>query len=164
MKKETKKHTGTKYWLMKSEPDCYSIDDLKKDKQAEWDGVRNYQARNFMRDDMKIGDKVLFYHSSTKPMGVVGTATVCRESYPDFTAWDPKSDHPDPKSTKENPIWFMVDVCFEKKFDDIVTLESLKLDPFFNDMRVTQRGSRLSIQPVEKKHYDKIVKMGYSKS
>ena len=157
-KKGTTKNTQ-QFWLMKSEPDCYSIDDLKKDKQAEWDGVRNYQARNFMRDDMKIGDEVLFYHSSTKPAGVAGRARVCKEAYPDFTAWDTKSDHPDPKSTPENPIWQMVDVCFVEKFKDVIGLTELKQDSFFDDMMVTQRGSRLSIQPVHKKHFDRIVQM-----
>ena len=166
MKKKTAPHPrkGNEplYWLMKSEPECYSIDDLKRDKQAEWDGVRNYQARNFMRDDMKKGDLVLYYHSNTKPTGIVGVAKVCKEAYPDHTAWDKTSDHPDPKSTPENPIWFMVAVCFEKKFKEIITLDELKADSAFGDMLVTQRGMRLSVQPVHKKHFDKILKMSES--
>src|SRR5262245_6426033 len=105
-----------KYWLMKTEPDCFSIDDLaKQPKQTTcWSGVRNYQARNFMRDEMKLGDRVLIYHSSTEPMAVVGTATIARESYPDHTAWDKKDDHYDAGSTEDNPRWFMVDIQFEQ--------------------------------------------------
>ena len=97
------------FWLMKSEPKDYSFDDLRSetDSTAEWDGVRNYQARNLLRDDIKTGDRVIFYHSNSKPSGAVGTAIVVRDGYPDFTAWDPNSDHPDPRSTEDNPIWFM---------------------------------------------------------
>lgn len=145
---------------MKSEPSEYSIDDLKKDKQAEWDGVRNYQARNFMRDDMKIGDMVLFYHSNAKPAGVAGVAKVCTKPYPDPTQFDKKDSHYDPKSDKENPRWILIDVCFVKKFENLVSLEELKSNAFFDDMMVTKRGMRLSIQPVEKKHFEKIVKKG----
>ncbi len=106
------------YWLVKSEPNAYSFSDLQgeDDGTAEWDGVRNYQARNTMRDDMKVGDGVLFYHSNVKPMAVVGTATVVREGYPDDTAWDPSSDHPDPKSTPDKPLWYMVDIKAESEF------------------------------------------------
>jgi len=156
-KKKVKKQ---QYWLMKSEPLSYSIDDLLREKQAEWDGVRNYQARNYMRDDMSAGDKVLFYHSSCDEVGVAGIARVCKEGYPDHTAWSHESMHKDPKSTKENPIWYMVDVCFEEKFDTVVSLKDVKSDPFFNDMPLVQRGQRLSIQPVSKKHFDKIYKLG----
>jgi predicted RNA-binding protein with PUA-like domain len=148
---------------MKSEPDVYSIDDLKKDKTTPWDSIRNYQARNFMRDDMKKGDLVLFYHSNAKPPGVAGIATVCRESYPDFTCWDPKHKYYDPKSTEENPRWFMVDVKFNEKFDELVSLDAIKAEKSLEMMSLFQRGSRLSVQPVEKKHFEKIVKMGRSR-
>ena len=106
---------ASNYWLFKSEPSAYSFKDLlnEENKTAEWDGVRNYQARNFLRDDIKKGDEVLFYHSNAKPIGVVGTAKVVREGYPDHTAWDPESEHPDPKSTPSKPIWFMVDIQAE---------------------------------------------------
>src|SRR6185437_1538302 len=107
------------YWLVKSEPSCYSIDDLARDGKTMWDGVRNYQARNFMRDGMKKGDRVLFYHSNADPMGVVGVAEVCREAYPDFTAQDPSNDHFDPSSTADNPIWMMVDIAFVAKFPHV---------------------------------------------
>src|SRR5690348_14287413 len=111
-----------RYWLMKTEPDVFSIDDLEKKKRAHWDGVRNFQARNFMRDQMKAGDLNLFYHSSTIPPGVAGLARVCREAYPDFTAWDKKSDFFDPRSTPEKPLWMMVDVEFVKKFPRLISL------------------------------------------
>lgn len=110
-----------------------------------------------MRDDMKIGDKVLFYHSNTKPMGIVGLAEVSKEAYPDHTAWDPDSDHPDPRSTPENPIWMMVDVSFVEKFPRTITLQELKETPEFSDMLVCKRGQRLSIQPVEEKHFEGIL-------
>jgi predicted RNA-binding protein with PUA-like domain len=148
---------------MKSEPDVYSIDDLKKDKTTPWDSIRNYQARNFMRDDMRKGDLVLFYHSNAKPPGVAGLATVCKESYPDFTCWDPKHKYYDPKSTEEEPRWFMVDVKFKEKFDELVSLDAIKAEKSLEKMSLFQRGSRLSVQPVEKKHFEKIVKMGRSR-
>ena len=150
-----------KYWLMKSEPSAYSIDDLAKEpkKTTHWDGVRNYQARNFMRDDMKIGDKVLFYHSSTDPPGVAGVATVVKESYPDFTAFDPKDKHYDPKSKKETPRWFMVDIKLQKKFKQLIGLSDLREVKALKDMVLLQKGSRLSVQPVRKKEFDAIVKI-----
>ena len=139
---------------MKSEPDDYSIDDLKRDKRAGWDGVRNYQARNFMRDDMRVGDGVLFYHSNAEPPGIAGIAKVCSKPYPDKTAFNKSDKHFDPKSKKDDPTWFLVDVCFVKKFKKFVSLNELKTDPRFEGMVVTMRGSRLSIQPVSKKHFD----------
>jgi len=148
------------YWLMKSEPDTYSIDDLITDKTTQWEGVRNYQARNFMRDDMKIGDRVLFYHSNTKPPGIVGTATVCKEAYPDHFAWNPSSKYFDPKSTPENPRWMMVDVKFEQKFHRTISLEEMKNHPDLEGLLVIKKGMRLSIQPVEKKHFDILVQHG----
>ncbi len=148
------------YWLMKSEPDCFSIDDLKKNKVERWDGVRNYQVRNMMRDQMKKGDKALFYHSSAgDETGVVGEMEIIKEAYPDSTQFDPKSDHPDPKSKPENPTWLAVDVKFVRKFKTPIYLKELKLDPTFLGMVVTQKGSRLSVTPVSKKHFENILKM-----
>ena len=149
-----------RYWLFKSEPGAYSYDDLVEDGVAEWDGVRNYQARNMLRDDIKEGDGVLFYHSSSKPLAVVGTATVVRSGYPDFTAWDPKSEHPDPKSTPENPIWYMVDIKADQRFVRPVTLEMMKAVPELKDMMLLRRGMRLSIQTVTPKEWETVVEMG----
>jgi predicted RNA-binding protein with PUA-like domain len=141
------------YWLIKSEGSCYSIDDLKKDKKVAWSGVRNYQARNFMRDGMKIGDLALFYHSSSSPNGVYGIAKVASEPHPDMTAFDKKDDHYDPKSKKENPTWMLVDIAYVEKFKYPVSLEEIKIDPALEGMMVRQIGSRLSIQPVSEKHF-----------
>lgn len=139
-----------RYWLMKSEPGCYSIGDLQKEPDATacWDGVRNYQARNFMRDDMKKGDGVLFYHSNAKPTGVVGLAEVAREGYTDHTAFDPTDEHYDPKSDPDNPRWKMVDVKFVREFSRCLTLSELKQTPGLENMKLVQRGMRLSVQPV----------------
>lgn len=147
------------YWLLKTEPNAYSIDDLKRQKTGMWDGVRSYQARNIMRDEIKKGDMVLFYHSSTDPTGVFGLAEVVREAYPDPTQFDRKADHYDPKSKKESPQWVVIDVAFREKFNRTVTLEELKNDPFFNDMLVTKRGVRLSVQPVKEKHFKRILEL-----
>ncbi|AKH19680.1 EVE domain-containing protein [Sedimenticola thiotaurini] len=147
------------YWLMKSEPDAYSIDDLQRDKTEHWDGIRNYQARNFMMRDMKPGDEVLFYHSSCKVPGVVGLARVCKEAYPDFTAWNPDSKYYDPKSTPEKPRWFMVDVEFVKKFPHVVSLSQLREVPDLQGMRLLQKGNRLSIMPVEEREFQTICKL-----
>ncbi len=144
---------------MKTEPSCYSIDDLKRDTVGMWDDVRNYQARNFIRDDMKKGDIVLFYHSSCDVVGVVGVATIVREAYPDPTQFDTKSYKYDPKSKKEKPTWMSVDVKFVEKFMEPLTLAELKDDPFFNDMLVVKRGMRLSVQPVAEKHFKRILKL-----
>lgn len=151
-----------KYWLIKSEPDVYSIDDLKKDGKTYWDGVRNYQARNFMRDGMKKGDLVLFYHSNAEPPGAAGICRVAKEGYPDFTAWDKKDVHYDPKSPKDKPAWMMVDVEFVEKFGTFVPLEKLKSDPKLKGMLVAKRGVRLSVQPVEKAHFDEVKRIGTS--
>ena len=150
-----------KYWLMKSEPSDYSFDDLKNERNstAEWDGVRNYQARNLLRDEIKVGDEVLFYHSNSKPSAVVGTAKVVRNGYPDFTAWDPNSDHPDPKSTEENPIWYMVDIQAGETFRNPVSLSDIKVTTELLDM-VLVRNSRLSVQPVSESEYIKVISMG----
>ncbi len=150
-----------KYWLMKSEPNEFSIDDLKNmPKQTEhWDGVRNYQARNFMRDDMKIGDQVFFYHSNCDVPGIVGIAKIVKEAYPDFTAWDPNDKHYDPKTDPDNPRWMMVDIKFVRKFKETVSLKALKENPALKNMRLIQRGNRLSVMPVEKKEWNTILKM-----
>ena len=150
-----------KYWLMKSEPSDYSFDDLKNERNstAEWDGVRNYQARNLLRDEIKVGDEVLFYHSNSKPSAVVGTAKVVKNGYPDFTAWDPNSDHPDTKSTEENPIWYMVDIQAGETFRNPVSLSDIKVTTELLDM-VLVRNSRLSVQPVSESEYIKVISMG----
>ncbi len=148
------------YWLIKSEGDCYSINDLKKDKVVPWSGIRNFQARNFMRDSMKLGDKALFYHSNgTKenPTGVYGTAKVVSKPYPDQTAFDKKDDHYDPKSKKDSPTWMLVDMAFESEFKNPVSLTQIKFEPKLRGIMVAERGSRLSIQPVSKEHFEVIV-------
>jgi len=146
------------YWLLKSEPESYSIDDLKKDKKTAWTGVRNYQARNFMRDDMKIGDKILFYHSNANPPGVAGVGEVVSTPYPDPTQFMPSSSsYFDPKATKENPRWFLVDIKFIEKFKKYIPLNYLKSKKIFKDTVVTQKGSRLSVQPIKKKHFEAII-------
>ena len=149
------------YWLMKSEPDAYSIDDLKREGETGWDGIRNYQARNFMRDKMQVGDGVLFYHSNAKPPGIIGTARVSKKPYPDHTAFDPKSKYFDPKSDPDDPRWVMVAVEYVEEFP-LLSLQSLKElceegGPL-EGMLVAKRGQRLSIQPVEKAHFDWILK------
>ena len=149
-----------KYWLMKSEPDVFSIDDLKQKKTTMWDGVRNYQARNFMMKDMEKGDQVLFYHSNTKPPGVAGLATVSKNALPDETAFDKNSEYYDEKSTREKPRWFCVEVKYKKMFNDYVSLEEIKEKKSLSDMKVVQKGMRLSIQPVTKKEFEIICKMG----
>ena len=147
------------YWLMKSEPEAYSINDLERDGFTCWDGVRNYQARNFMRDDMCIGDEVLYYHSNCKPPGVVGLARIIKESYPDHTAFDPEDKHYDPRSNPGNPLWFMVDIEFVVKFVNIVSLEALKNQKGLEEMVVTKR-SRLSVQPVAADEFAIVKRMG----
>ena len=151
-----------KYWLFKSEPNAYSFSVLlsEPDRTGEWDGVRNYQARNFMRDEMKVGDGILFYHSSNKSPGVVGIARIVREGYPDDTAWDPNSNHYDTKSSPDNPIWFMVDIRAEEEFKREVSLKEIKQNPRLKDMLLVRRGMRLSIQPVSKEEWDEIVSLG----
>lgn len=146
------------HWLVKSEPEVYSIDDLERDGTTFWDGVRNYSARNIMRDRMKVGDRVLFYHSNANPPGVAGIAEVVKESYPDHTQFDKKSKYHDPKATKDKPRWFMVDIGFVSKLDRIVTLPEIKDTEALSDMVLVNR-SRLSVQPVEKAEYDLILKL-----
>lgn len=148
-----------RYWLFKSEPRAYSFSDLLRDGVAEWDGVRNFQARNMLRDDIKEGDGVLFYHSSSNPLAVIGTAKVVRSGYPDHTAWDPLSDHPDPRSTPDNPIWYMVDICAELCFANPVTREMMKGVPALSNMMLLRRGMRLSIQPVTLEEWDTVIQL-----
>ena len=150
------------YWLMKSEPDTFSLQDLESrpEQREPWDGVRNYQARNFMRDKMRLGDLVLFYHSNTKPPGVVGLAEVVSDPYPDPTAFDKNSKYYDPKSKKENPTWILVDVGFKAHFKTGVTLEMMKAMPELQSMRVLQKGNRLSITPVTQEEYQAITQLG----
>ncbi len=149
-----------RYWLMKSEPDAFSIDDLKKVKKEPWSGVRNYQARNFMWKDMKTGDGVLFYHSNTKIPGIAGLAKVASASYPDPTQFDPESDYWDPKATPENPRWFLVDVSFERKFKQVISLELLKANAErLGEFTLLNRGTRLSVLPVTKAQWQTILKL-----
>jgi predicted RNA-binding protein with PUA-like domain len=148
----------TAYWLMKSEPYEFSIDDLKKVKTEPWDGIRNYEARNTMRDDMKIGDKVLFYHSNVRPPAIVGTMEVAGEAYPDPTQFDPDSNHFDPKSSEEDPTWQLVDVTFIQKFEQPVTRDAVKEEPALQDMMLLKR-LRLSVTPVTKAEWKKIHEM-----
>ncbi|MFM2298218.1 MAG: hypothetical protein RL117_1925 [Verrucomicrobiota bacterium] len=148
------------HWLIKSEPDVFSISDLKKVKQEPWSGVRNYQARNFMWREMQIGDLALFYHSNATPPGVVGIAKVASEPYPDPTQWDPGSEYFDEKSTEAKPRWWLVDFSFVAEFPNMVTLAELREQPQLEGMLLLQKGTRLSITPVLKKHFDHIVKMG----
>jgi predicted RNA-binding protein with PUA-like domain len=151
-----------KYWLFKSEPDEFSIRDLEsRPQQTEpWDGVRNYQARNFMRDEMKCGDLALFYHSNCPETGVAGVCEITRESHPDPTSWEKGHKHYDEKSSPENPRWFMVAVTWRETFPRTVTLEEIKAHPKLQDMRIVQRGNRLSVTPVTKAEFDTICQLG----
>ncbi|NNE70358.1 MAG: EVE domain-containing protein [Rhodothermales bacterium] len=147
-----------RYWLMKSEPYVYSFEDLQRDGKTHWDGVRNYRARNFLRDEIKVGDRVLYYHSNAKPSCIVGLATVVRDGYPDFTAWDPESDHPDPRSPEDNPRWFMVDIRADEPLPNPVSLQDAKANPKLKEM-VLVRNPRLSVQPVKKEEWDEVLRM-----
>lgn len=147
------------HWLMKSEPDAYSIDDLARDGTEPWDGIRNYQARNMMRDDMKIGDKAFFYHSSCKVPAIVGVITIASGPYPDPTQFDRHSKYYDSKSTEDEPRWVLVDVAFDRKLKQPITLEEIKKHPGLADFLLTKRGNRLSIFPVDKKHWDLVLSM-----
>ena len=148
------------YWLMKSEPHVYPWEMLVKDKKTHWDGVRNYQARNMMRDEMKLGDLVFFYHSNFKPPHVAGVARICREGYPDFTAQDPDSKYFDEKATPENPRWMMVDIEPVKQMENIVSLQEMRDNPALDGMKLLMKGSRLSVQPVTKKLIEIVCEMG----
>ena len=145
------------HWLMKSEPDAYSIDDLERDGREMWDGIRNYQARNMMRDEMRVGDKVFFYHSNCKEPGIVGIMKVASKPYADPTQFDPDSKYYDPKSGEEDPRWILVDVDFVRKLSRPITLAELKAQSGLDGMVLLRRGNRLSIMPIEKKHWDLIL-------
>jgi len=147
------------YWLMKSEPTAFSMDDLARasHKTSCWDGVRNYQARNMMRDEMKKGDLAFFYYSNTEQPGIVGIMQVVKEAYPDHTAFDPENHHYDPKSQPDNPRWFMVDVQFVKKFKHPILLSDLRENPLLKNMMILRKGNRLSITPVTEKEWEAIL-------
>jgi predicted RNA-binding protein with PUA-like domain len=151
-----------RYWLMKVEPSAYSIDDLARDGSTSWEGVRNYQARNFMRDQMQVGDGVLFYASNADPSGVTGLAEIARAAYPDAYAWKKGHTYFDAASTPEKPLWYSVDIRFVERFPRVVSLDTLKSTPGLEDMVVTKKGSRLSIQPVTKREFDIVTKLGRS--
>lgn len=150
-----------KYWLLKTEPESFSLTDLQHSpKQTTfWDGVRNYQARNFLRDDFQPGDRVLFYHSNANPPAIVGTAKVTRAGYPDHTAWDETNHHYDPGSTPQNPRWYMVDIRFEQAFSEPLSLESLRKVKSLAKMELLRKGSRLSVQPVSAAEFKTVLKL-----
>lgn len=154
-----------RYWLFKSEPTCFSIDDLAhRPKQTEhWDGIRNYQVRNMLRDDIKPGDQVLFYHSSCAIPGVVGRMEIVKAAYPDHTAFDPQSEHFDPASTEDHPRWLMVDVKLIEKFPRLVSLNEIKQHPLLSNMLITRKGNRLSITPLVKEEWEVILKLATTK-
>ncbi len=149
-----------RYWLMKSEPDVYSFDHLVADGETYWDGVRNYQARNMMRDDMQPGDRVLYYHSNTKPPHVAAVAEISRAGYPDPTQFDPNEKYFDPKASPEKPRWYVVDLKPVARLKQTVPLADLKANPALEGMLVIKKGQRLSVQPVDKEHFDAVVAMG----
>lgn len=149
-----------RFWLMKCEPSAYTIDDLARDRTTGWEGVRNYQARNFMRDDMEVGDGVLFYASNADPSGVTGLATIVKAGYPDPYAFKKGHAYYDPDSSRETPTWYTVDIGFVERFPDVVSLETLKSTRGLEDMVVTRKGSRLSVQPVRESEYNIVVKLG----
>ena len=152
-----------RYWLMKCEPSAYTIEDLERDGMTPWEGVRNYQARNFMRDQMQAGDPVLFYASNADPSGVTGLAQIARAGYPDAFAWKKGHKYFDPASTPEKPLWYLVDIGFIERFPEIVPLETLKHTRGLEKMMVIQKGSRLSVQPVTRSEYDIVVRLGRRK-
>lgn len=145
---------------MKSEPEVFSIDDLARDGRTAWEGVRNYAARNFMRDGMKLGDLVLFYHSNAEPSGVAGLARVSQLAHPDPTQFDAQSGYFDSTAKEDDPRWLMVEIAFVEKFPGLVSLEALKKEKALAKMLVVQKGQRLSVQPVEKKHFERVVALG----
>ena len=152
-----------RYWLLKSEPNTYSIDDLRDDGETCWEGVRNYQARNLMRDEMQVGDLAIFYHSNAKPAGAVGIAGVVRAGYPDHCAVDPASRYFEKRFPPEKNPWVMVDVAFVERWAGTVSLADLKADPALEGMLVIRRGQRLSVQPVEPEHFERVLALGRAK-
>ena len=153
-----------RFWLMKSEPDVYSIRHLQKQQRGEWDGVRNHRAKNYMKNEMAVGDLVLFYHSNADPPGVAGVARVCREAHPDPTQFDPKSQYYDPKSSEENPRWWLVDVEFVEELPSFLPLGLLREQPELEGMMLLKKGMRLSVQPVDKTHFKRILQLGRAKT
>jgi predicted RNA-binding protein with PUA-like domain len=151
------------YWLFKTEPSAYSIDDLKRDQKTEWSGIRNYLVRNLIRDTMRVGDAVLIYHSSTKEIGIVGLAKIVSDKYPDSEQFLPSSHYFDPKSTKDNPRWYARDIEFVKKFPNIITLEQLKKEKPLQGMRLLQKGNRLSITPLNQEEFKYIESLAKKK-
>ncbi len=151
-----------KYWLFKTEPESFSIEDLKKSKNqtAFWNGVRNYRARNILRDEIKKGDGVLFYHSSTEPLAVLGYCEVAKEGYPDHTQFDKNNIHYDDRAKKESPTWFMVDIKLIKEFKNPVTLGQIKANAKLKNITLIQRGNRLSVMPITKSEFEEVLKMG----
>ena len=149
-----------RYWLMKCEPSAYAIDDLARDGRTCWEGVRNFQARNFMRDVMQVGDGVLFYASNAAPSGVTGLASICRAGYPDHYAWQAGHKYFDARGTEADPVWYMVDVEFVERFAATIPLATLKRTPGLEEMMVTKKGSRLSVQPVTRAEYDVVTALG----
>ena len=148
------------YWLMKCEPSAYSIDDLARDGTTCWEGVRNYKARNLMRDEMRVGDKVLFYASNAEPSGVTGLAEITRTGYPDHYAWKKGHKYFDARSTKASPVWYMVDIGFKERFPETVSLATLKATKGLEQMMVVKKGVRLSVQPVAKAEFDIVTRLG----
>lgn len=151
--------TNRHYWLMKSEPDVYSIDDLARDGRTPWTGVRNYQARNFMRDTMRVGDVVFFHHSSSEPSGITGLARVASAAYPDPTQFEKKSGYYEPRARPEAPVWYLVDVAYERKFSRLLPLDELRGDPGLAGLLLLKKGQRLSIQPVDPVHARRLLAM-----
>lgn len=148
-----------KYWLMKSEPSVYSISRLKREKKSLWEGVRNYQARNFMTQSMQVGDTVLFYHSSEEPIGISGLARVSRAAVPDPTQFDRRSEYFEPRATLEKPVWYCVEVEFVRQLPQVITLSQIRAEQGLQDMALLQKGQRLSIQPVSEKHFEIISRL-----
>lgn len=157
------KAAAARYWLMKSEPNVYSIDDLRRDGRTFWEGVRNYQARNLMRDEMKVGDLVLFYHSSAEPPGVAGIAKVASEARPDPTQFDRTSEYYDESAKKDDPRWFAVEIAYVNKLDAVLPLDVLKKEKALEGMPLLQKGQRLSVQPVDEKHFQHVLKLAGAK-
>jgi predicted RNA-binding protein with PUA-like domain len=151
--------TQKRFWLMKSEPGVYGIEDLERDGRTGWEGVRNFQARNLLRDEVRRGDRVLFYHSNAEPTGVAGLAEVVRDAYPDPLAFDQRSDYFDPKSVREQPTWYAVELAFVERFAAVVPLATLKATAALEKMMVVQRGSRLSVQPVTRDEYETVLRL-----
>lgn len=149
------------YWLMKSEPLAFSIEDLQREGFTEWDGVRNYQVRNMMRDQMRVGDLAFIYHSNTKTPGIVGLCRICSEAKPDLSQWDPTSEYYDPKSPQDNPYWLMVEVEFVEKFSYLISLQTLKKQPQLSEMIILQKGNRLSITPLTHEQFTHICELAH---